>query len=115
MKDLLLGIDVGTTGTKSAIFTTEGKLVSVGQSDYGTHHEHPGWAEQNPDDWWTAVCRATKQALSEAGGSPERIAAASVSSQAPAMLPLDQQGRTGVPKKSRRNWQRNVERALSKR
>jgi len=93
MRDLLLGIDVGTTGTKSAIFTAAGSLVSVGQSDYGTQHEHSGWAEQNPGDWWTAVCRATRQAISEAGGSPERIAAISVSSQAPAMLPLDQYGR----------------------
>ena len=93
MKDLLLGIDVGTTGTKSALFTTWGKLVSVGQSDYGTIHEHPGWAEQNPNDWWTAVCSATKEALSEPGASPERIAAAAVSSQAPAMLPLDRHGR----------------------
>jgi xylulokinase len=92
VKDLLLGIDVGTTGTKSAIFTTEGTLVSVGQSDYGIQHEYPGWAEQNPEDWWTAVCRATQQAISSAGGNPESIAGIAVSSQAPAMLPLDRHG-----------------------
>jgi len=92
VKDLLLGIDVGTTGTKSAIFTTGGTLVSVGQSDYGIQHEHPGWAEQNPEDWWTAVCRTTRQAISAAGGNPERIAGIAVSSQAPAMLPLDRHG-----------------------
>ena len=92
MKDLLLGIDVGTTGAKSAIFNMEGKLVSAGHSDYETKHEHPGWAEQNPDDWWAAVCAATRQALTDAACNPERIAAAAVSSQSPAMIPLDKRG-----------------------
>jgi xylulokinase len=97
MKDLLLGIDVGTTGSKSAIFNTAGALVSVGQSDYETRHEHAGWAEQNPDDWWNAVCGATVQAVAASDVDPDRIAGVAVSSQAPAMLPLDRQGRVIRP------------------
>ncbi len=93
MKDLLLGIDVGTAGTKSAIFTTQGTLVSVGQSDYGIQHEHPGWAEQDPETWWHAVCSATRQAVSAVPDGPEKIAGIAVSSQAPTMLPLNRQSK----------------------
>jgi xylulokinase len=97
MKDLLLGIDVGTTGAKSALFSTEGRLVSVGQSNYDTKHEHPGWAEQVPEHWWQAVCTATRHAVAEAGSHPESIAGVSVSSQSPAMIPLDSHNRVLRP------------------
>jgi xylulokinase len=100
LKDLLLGIDIGTTGTKSAVFTFSGKLLSSGQSDYGMYHEHPGWAEQNPEDWWDAVRAATRKSVSEVREGPERIAGIAVSSQAPTLLPLDRSGkvvRPGLP------------------
>jgi xylulokinase len=97
LKDLLLGIDIGTTGTKSAVFTFSGKLLSSGQSDYGMYHEHPGWAEQNPEDWWDAVRAATRKSVSEVREGPERIAGIAVSSQAPTLLPLDRSGKVVRP------------------
>ena len=89
MKDLLLGIDVGTTGTKAALFSFEGVLCGVGQKEYGLQHPRPGWAEQNPIEIWEAVCMAVRMAMQEMGGAPTRIAAVGVSSQGPTMLPLD--------------------------
>ena len=97
MKDLLLGIDMGTTGSKSALFTDRGCMVSVGQAEYLTRHEHPGWAEQNPEEWWDALCVATRHALSGVDAGPERIAGIAVSSQAPTMLPLDHLGQPVRP------------------
>jgi xylulokinase len=89
---LLLGIDVGTTGTKAALFTPDGRLRALGQAEYRIHHPRPGWAEQDPEDWWQAVCVAVRQALAGVPGSAEGVAGVAVSSQAPTMLPLNRAG-----------------------
>jgi xylulokinase len=92
MDQLLLGIDIGTTGTKTAIFNTGGELQSLGQAEYEVSIPNPGWAEQDPEIWWQALCRATREALKQLPGSPAQIAALAVSSQAPALLPINKQG-----------------------
>jgi xylulokinase len=92
LEDLLLGIDIGTTGAKAALFSTDGTLAAVGAQEYRTRHPRSGWAEQDPEDWWQACCAAIRSALGSlpAGGSAVRAAA--VSSQAPTMLALDSRG-----------------------
>jgi len=99
MKDLLLGIDIGTTGAKAAIFSLEGKLCGLGMDEYGVEHPRPGWAQQDPDALWGACCIAVKKALSQAEvrEAKSRIAAVGVSSQGPTMLPLDERGRPVRP------------------
>ena len=92
MDRLLLGIDVGTTGTKAALFTLDGRLQAVGQSEYSIRHARPGWAEQDAEDWWQAVCIATRQALSQVPEGPKRVAGIAVSSQATTLLPLNRAG-----------------------
>jgi len=93
VETLLLGVDVGTTGAKAALFTTHGELRAVGQSEYKTNHPHTSWAEQDPEDWWKAVCQSIRQALDQVDGSSDRVAGIAVSSQAPTLLPLDKSGR----------------------
>jgi xylulokinase len=88
----LLGIDVGTTGVKAALFTREGLLAAVGRAEYPTQFPRPGWAEQDPQDWWRAVCLAIHQVLAEIPGAAARVAAAAVSAQAPTLLALDGNG-----------------------
>jgi xylulokinase len=92
LDNLLLGLDVGTTGTKAALFTPDGRLQAVGKSEYGIHHTHPGWAEQDPEDWWRAACVAVHQALAKVPEARERVAGVAISSQAPTMLPLNHDG-----------------------
>ena len=49
----LLGIDLGTTGVKAALFAAEdGHVISSTFIDYPVVHPHPGWAEQDPELWW---------------------------------------------------------------
>ncbi|MBL8163404.1 MAG: carbohydrate kinase, partial [Anaerolineae bacterium] len=92
MTQLLLGIDVGTTGVKAALFTPDGRLEASHSVEYPTHHIRPGWVEQNPDDWWTATCSAVRQSLSSVAHAAERIVGLAVSSQAPTLLALNDQG-----------------------
>ena len=92
MKDLLLGIDVGTTAAKAVLFSPDGCLQSVGQAEYPVQHVRPNWVEQNPEDWWQAVCQAIRQALAAVSDSRERVAGLAVSAQAPTLIALDRNG-----------------------
>ena len=101
MPELLLGIDVGTTGAKAALVSPDGRLRAVGRSEYALHHVRPGWVEQDPEDWWRAVCEATRQVLAVDPKAAERVAGLAVSAQAPALLPLS---RAGAPLRPAMIW-----------
>lgn len=92
-EDLLMGIDIGTTGAKCVLVDTEGNLESMCHSGYGLLHLRPTWAEQDPEDWWRATCSAVSQCLTKIPSARDRILALSVSSQGPTLLPLDNSGR----------------------
>ena len=49
MKQYLLGIDIGTSACKIAIFDKMGNVISVANGDYKVYYPHSGWAEQNPE------------------------------------------------------------------
>ena len=51
-----LGIDLGTTGTKAMLYSPSGVLIGEAYSGYGVECPVPGWTEQDPEDWYDAVC-----------------------------------------------------------
>jgi len=51
----LVGLDVGTSGVKGIAIDLEGRVLAVADEAYGLSTPHPGWAEQEPDDWWRAA------------------------------------------------------------
>src|SRR5215472_6801772 len=62
----LLGIDLGTTGVKAALFAAEdGHVIASAFVDYPLFHPQPGWAEQDPEQWWRATIAAISSCLSE--------------------------------------------------
>ena len=71
---LLLGIDYGTGGCKVTVLDETGKFVGEASTEFTTYHDHPGWSEQEPEDWWTALCASLRK-LSEKGVDLSRIAA----------------------------------------
>ena len=52
----LLGVDIGTSGTKTVMFDTQGHTVASATVEYPLYQPQMGWAEQDPEDWWRAVC-----------------------------------------------------------
>ncbi len=92
MQPLLLGIDIGTTAAKAALFTPDGRLQAVGSAEYPLYHIRAGWVEQRPDEWWNATCTAIRQALAQVEQGAERIAGICVSAQAPTLIALDADG-----------------------
>src|SRR5689334_12309244 len=89
MDSLLLGIDIGTTAAKAALFGLDGRLQAVGSAEYPLYHIRPGWVEQQPEEWWQATVIAFRQALSQIEHGAERIAGICVSAQAPTLIALD--------------------------
>src|SRR3954469_7859471 len=55
MHDVLVGLDVGTTGVKAVAVSPEGRVVAAAAGEYALSTPQPGWAEQDPEDWWRAV------------------------------------------------------------
>jgi xylulokinase len=51
----LVGLDVGTTGVKAVAISPDGELLATDEESYPLSTPHPGWAEQDPEDWWRAA------------------------------------------------------------
>jgi xylulokinase len=82
----LLGIDVGTTGCKAAVFTSTGEMVAYAYQEYDILRPHAGWAELDAFEVWGKVKHVIKQVASQASRDP--IVALSVSSLGEAMAPV---------------------------
>lgn len=63
MPKYLIAHDIGTSGNKATLFTIEGQLVKSTVSSYHTDYFNSNRVEQNPIDWWNAVCSSTKELL----------------------------------------------------
>lgn len=78
---LLLGLDFGTGGVRAGLYDLHShKLVHVAEASYPTQYPALGWAEQRPQDWWSALGSACRQLMSAAGHPP--VAAACVATTA---------------------------------
>jgi len=89
---LLLGIDIGTTNTKVAVFDAAGSLRSVARRRIPLSHPHPDWSEVNVEDWWNAVCDLLPQALSEAVAKAEQIRGIGLAGLMHALVPVSHEG-----------------------
>lgn len=74
----LLGIDLGTSGLKAAVFDLDGMLVGLGRVTNQYLPGPVGWAEQDPKAWWTGCCEAVQKALAQAGSPAADVAALGV-------------------------------------
>ena len=77
----LLGIDIGTSGTKTLICDHKGKVLATAMAEHDIYSPKPGWSEQDPKQWWDATCKATKAVLRKAKVKAGQITAAGLSGQ----------------------------------
>jgi len=92
MADLILAHDLGTTGNKASLFDAEGNLLSSAFVGYRTGYPRPGWAEQDPNEWWRATRESTRKILSELGRRTDEVRVISFSGQMMGCLPVDASG-----------------------
>ncbi|WP_422447644.1 xylulokinase [Thermoanaerobacterium sp. DL9XJH110] len=91
MAKYLLAHDLGTSGNKATLYTADGELIASRTHPYDTKYFNANWAEQNPDDWWQAVCNSTRQLIQ--GIDAGRIVCVSFSAQMMGCLCVDRYGR----------------------
>jgi xylulokinase len=90
MPQYLLAHDLGTSGNKATLFDTDGQMVASRTGTYDTNFFNNNWAEQDPADWWRAVCESSKALLAEI--DPGDVAAVALSGQMMGCLPVGADG-----------------------
>lgn len=88
----LLGIDIGTSGTKTVLFDRGGNPISSSTAEYPLYQPEIGWAEQDPQDWWKAVCITINQVIKDSNINPEYISGIGLSGQMHGLVMLDGEG-----------------------
>jgi FGGY-family pentulose kinase len=89
----LMGIDFGTGGVRVGLFDHKGSPAVFRAVEFETSHPQPGWAEQDPGEWWSCLARATRGALEESGVPADQVAGISVDATASTVVAADAQGR----------------------
>lgn len=89
----ILAHDLGTSGTKANLFDETGALVAGHFESYPVDYPQPRWAEQNPNDWWRALCDSTRALLVQVPTAREQIAAVSLSGQMMGVVAVDSNAR----------------------
>lgn len=90
--DMLLGIDIGTSACKIAVFREDGKVVAQSSQPYSVYYPRSGWAEQDADEWWNAVCAGIREVLAQDGVRVEDIRGIGVDGQSWSAIPVDRNG-----------------------
>lgn len=88
----LIGIDLGTSGTKTALFDENGRTIASSTVEYPMFQPQNGWAEQDPAHWWDAACRTLSTVIRDSGVEPEQIKGVGISGQMHGLVMLDDTG-----------------------
>ncbi len=89
----LMGVDIGAGSLKATIIDDAGRVLGTGTAPVATATPHPGWTEQEPEDWYRAACAGIAAALREAGLGGHDIRAVSFSAGAHTPVLLDAEDR----------------------
>ena len=85
----ILGVDIGTSGTKTVLFSEDGVPVSSATYEYPLYTPRNGYAEQEPLDWWNAVVNGIRQVIEDSGAAPVDIKGIGLSGQMHGLVMLD--------------------------
>ncbi len=89
MKNFIIAHDLGTTGNKATLYNREGELVGSSFSAYATDYPETGWAEQDPEQWWEAVCSSSGSLLENTNTPKSDVACIVFSGQMMGCVPVD--------------------------
>ncbi len=92
MEKQLLGIDIGTSACKVAVFTEDGRVLAQVNRPYPVYYPEAGWVEQNPEEWWNAICEGIREVLRMPEVNAENICGIGVDGQSWSAIPIDREG-----------------------
>ena len=86
---LYIGVDLGTSACKLLLMEADGTIKNIVSKEYDLSFPHPGWSEQKPEDWWTAVQEGVKELVD--GFDPAQVAGISFGGQMHGLVILDEE------------------------
>src|SRR5687768_6173441 len=89
MADVFLGVDIGTSGTKTLAVDQSSKILASASAEYPVAYPKPGWSEQNPEDWWQASAATIQQVLRDGKIDPKSVKGVGLSGQMHGSVFLD--------------------------
>ncbi len=92
---LYVGIDLGTSAVKLLLMDSEGKIVNIVSKEYPLYFPHPGWSEQNPEDWYEQTIEGMKELLE--GADKSQVAGISFGGQMHGLVILDEEDKVIRP------------------
>jgi glycerol kinase len=101
--DYVLAIDQGTTSSRAIVFNHDSATVGEAQQEFTQHYPRPGWVEHDANEIWDVTLGVMRQALEDAGVSPESIAAIGITNQRETVVVWDRE--TGEPLHNAVVWQ----------
>lgn len=94
---ILLGVDVGTTGSKAVLIADTGAVLAEHTTEYPMFTPRPGWAEQDPEDWWQATIASIRAVLGRSGVRPDSVQGIGLTGQMHGLVLLDENDRVLRP------------------
>lgn len=88
----LIGVDLGTSATKTVLFDESGNIITSSIKEYPLYQEKNGWAEQDANDWWEAACITIKDVILKSGINNHDIVGLGLSGQMHGLVMLDKNG-----------------------
>ena len=92
---LYVGIDLGTSAVKLLLMDGAGKIQKIVSKEYPLYFPHPGWSEQNPEDWYNQSMEGLKELLADCDRS--QVAGISFGGQMHGLVILDKEDRVIRP------------------
>ena len=97
MEKQFIGVDIGTSACKAAAFDENGTVLAQANRSYTVDYPAAGWAEQDPEAWWSAARDALADVLRQGTVDPERICGVGVDGQSWSAVAVDERGRALAP------------------
>ncbi len=92
-----IGVDIGTSGTKSLLIDPDGNILAESSASYGVAMPKPLWTEQDPEDWWNATVKTVRAVIKQARVKPPEVKAIGLSGQMHGSVFLDKSGKVIRP------------------
>ena len=96
-KSYFLGVDISTTSSKALLIDEAGRVVAVASAPHTLQTPRPLWSEQDPHEWWQAVCASIRTVLKQAGALADSVAAIGLTGQMHGLVLLDEAGQVLRP------------------
>ena len=92
MAEYILGIDIGTSACKIAVFDKSGEIIATETGAYKVYYPKEGFVEQKPFEWWTVICDTVKSVITRGNINPGDIKAVGIDGQSWSAIMLDKNG-----------------------